>query len=63
MTKIFTDAALARYSLPELKVLFRNAHEEFDGSPLGSVERRIAAANMQNLARAMATREKHAPRP
>lgn len=63
MTRVFSDAALARYSLPELNALFRKAHDEFDASPLGSVERRIAAANMKNLTRAMAKREKRAPHP
>lgn len=62
MTRVFTDAALERYSLSELNALFRKAHDAFDASPLGSVERRIAAANMKNLTRAMSKREKLMPR-
>lgn len=56
MSKIFTQAALQGRSLPELRALFHEAHQELVRSEAGSQERRDALANLDTISRAVAQR-------
>ncbi|MCR8725813.1 hypothetical protein [Frigidibacter sp. ROC022] len=61
MSKIFTAAALDGRSIPELRALFRKAHEEMVASEAGSVDRRNAIASIENIGRAIAQRSANTP--
>ncbi|MFB9151629.1 hypothetical protein [Roseovarius ramblicola] len=63
MTEIFTRAALAQQTLPELHVLFRQAQAQLVNCELGSHEHFAHAANLQNVRREIAIRTNPAPRP
>ena len=54
--EIFTQAALATRSLPDLRVLFRQVQEELAHCEIGSPDHFAAAQNLQNLRRAICTR-------
>jgi hypothetical protein len=56
MSRIFTQAALQGRSLPELRALFAQAHQELVHSEAGSHERRDALANIDTISRALAQR-------
>lgn len=63
MTEIFTRAALAQQSLPDLHVLFRQAQAQLTSCELGSPKHFAHAANLQNIRREIAIRTNPAPRP
>lgn len=63
MTEIFSRAALAQKSLPELHVLFRKAQAQLASCELGSHKHFAHAANLQNIRREIAIRANPAPRP
>lgn len=56
MSAIFTQAALQGRSLPELRALFAQAHQELVRSEAGSQERRDALANLDTVSRVLAQR-------
>jgi len=56
MSAIFTQAALQGRSLPELRALFAQAHQELVRSEHGSQERHDALANLDTVSRAIAQR-------
>ena len=56
MSKIFTAAALDRYSVPELRSLFRQAQLDLAASEADTAERRDALASLENISRAIAKR-------
>lgn len=62
MTEIFTRAALAQQTLPELHVLFRQAQAQLSNCELGSHEHFTHAANLQNIRREIAKRSAPTPR-
>ncbi|MGR3761918.1 hypothetical protein ACUXV3_17600 [Roseobacteraceae bacterium NS-SX3] len=61
MSKIFTAAALDRYSLPELRTLFQQAQQDLKVSDPDSSERREALANLENVSRAISERTAGTP--
>lgn len=61
MSKIFTAAALDRYSVPELRTLFRQAQLDLAASDADTAERRNAIASMENIGRAIAKRSASTP--
>tara|TARA_R100000789_G_scaffold98887_2_gene103833 strand:+ start:14367 stop:14564 length:198 start_codon:yes stop_codon:yes gene_type:complete len=61
MSKIFTAAALDQRSLPELRTLFRKAHDELVSSEVGSIDRCNALASLENISRAIAKRTASTP--
>jgi len=56
MSAIFTQAALQGRSLPELRALFAQAHQELVRSEQGSQERHDALANLDTVSHAIAQR-------
>lgn len=56
MSKIFTAAALDRYSVPELRTLFRQAQLDLAASEADTAARRNALASLENISRAIAKR-------
>ena len=62
MSKIFTEAALNRYSLPELRSLFHQAQLDLAASDAGTSERRDAQASLNTISRVIAKRTAPAPR-
>jgi hypothetical protein len=63
MNEIFTRAALAQQSLPDLHVLFRQAQAQLANCELGSHEHFAHAENLQNVRREIAIRANPALRP
>lgn len=61
MSKIFTAAALDRYSVPELRTLFHQAQLDLAASEAETRERHEALANLENIGRAIAKRTASAP--
>jgi len=62
MKEIFTQAALASRSLPELRVIFRKVQDHLATCEIGSREHFTAAQNLQNVRRAICMRTAPAPR-
>lgn len=62
MTEIFSRAALAQRSLPELRILFRKAQDELALCKPGSRAHFEHAANLLNVRREIAFRTNPAPR-
>jgi len=56
MSTIFTQAALQGRSLPELRALFAQAHQELVRSECGSQERHDALANLDTISRVLGQR-------
>lgn len=54
MSKLITAADLAGKTIPELRVLFRAAHDDLARSEPDSPERRNALASLENISRALA---------
>ncbi len=54
MSKLIAAADLAGKSIPELRALFRAAHDDLVRSEPGSPERRLALASLENISRALA---------
>lgn len=56
MTEIFTQAALAKRTLPELRSLFNQVQQELSCCEIGSRAHFAAAQNLLNVRRAIAQR-------
>ena len=54
MTAIFTMAALAQKTVPELRALFRESTRQLAASDAGTEQRRTALANLNAIERALA---------
>ncbi len=61
MKEIFTQAALATRSLPELCVLFRQVQEELATCEIGSKDHFAAAQNLETVRRAITMRTAPVP--
>lgn len=62
MMEIFTQAALASRTLPELRVIFRQVQEELASCEIGSREHFSGAQNLQTVRRAISMRTTLVPR-
>lgn len=54
MSKLITAYELACKTIPELRALYRAAHDDLVRSEPGSPERRLVLANLENISRALA---------
>ncbi len=54
MSKLITANELAGKSIPELRAVYRAAHDDLVRSEPGSPERRNALASLENISRALA---------
>ena len=54
MRKLITAGELANKSIPELRALYRAAHDALVLSASGSPERSLALASLENITRALA---------
>ena len=61
MSKIFTAAALERYSVPELRTLFRQAQQNLAATDADTADRANALASLENISRAIAKRTASTP--
>lgn len=62
MMEIFTQAALASRTLPELRVIFKQVQEELASCEIGSPDHFSVAQNLQTLRRAINMRTALVPR-
>lgn len=54
MSRLITANELASKSIPELRALYRAAHDDLVRSDAGTHDRRIALASLENISRALA---------
>ena len=62
MTEIFTQAALATRSLPELRCIFQKVQQDLGRCEIGSSDHFTAAQNLMNVRRAIAAHTSRGPR-
>lgn len=54
MSRLITAAELATKSVPELQSIYRTTFNDLARSEIGSIERRNALANLENISNALA---------